>query len=66
MSIRSTLSRLEIRVPDRNGSVLLVVPRLGESSADATARAATERGRRAESFSTVTLVEFVSPGQRSA
>jgi hypothetical protein len=67
MSRRNRLSRLESRVPpERDSSVLLVVPRVGESSADATVHAAAERDRPAESFSGVLMVEFVSPGERPA
>ena len=53
-------------MPERDGSMLVVIPKPGETSADATARAAAEPGRRAESFSRVTVVEFVSPGERPA
>jgi hypothetical protein len=66
MSRRNRLSRLESRVPERHRSIFVVTLKPGETSADATARAAAERGRRAESFSRVTLVEFVSPVERPA
>jgi hypothetical protein len=66
MSIQNRLARLESRVPERDGDILVVVPKPGETSADATARAAAERGRPAESFSRVLMVRFVSPGERPA
>jgi hypothetical protein len=66
MSIQNRLARLESRVPERDGSILVVLPKPGETSADATARAAAERGRPAESYSKVILVEFVRPGERPA
>jgi hypothetical protein len=68
VSIRTRIERLESRVPERDGSgsILVVLPKPGETSADATARAAAERGRPAESYSKVILVEFVRPGERPA
>jgi len=66
MSIRNRLERLERRQPERDISILVVFPKAGETSAEATARAAADRGRPAESYSKVILVEFVRPGERPA
>jgi hypothetical protein len=64
VSIRNRIERLERREPERDISILVAIPKPGETNAEATARAAAERGQPAESFSVVILVNFVSPGAR--